>query len=40
MLFSDSEILTCLLKSATLAYNSDNLDLFKIYTDSVLAFVA
>lgn len=40
MLFSDSEILTCLLKSATLAYNSNNLDLFKIYTDSIVAFSA
>lgn len=38
MLFSDLEIYTCLLKSVTLAYNSNNLDLFNLYLKSVREF--
>lgn len=38
MLFTDLEIYTCLLKSATLAYNSNNLDLFNLYLKSVKVF--
>lgn len=40
MLFSDSEILTCLMKSATIAYNNNNIDLFALYTRSVTQFVS